>query len=328
MEKNNVPQLSIVIPAYNEAESLPVLLQQIQDVLKKHDYTAEVIFVNDGSTDGTDEVLEQIASEQNSDNLQVIVIHFRRNRGKAAGLMAGFAASQGEVVITMDADLQDDPTEIPKMLDQLRNGKYDVVSGWKYPRKDPLEKRVFSFVFNRVTDLFTGVKLHDMNCGFKAYRAEVVKELHIYGDLHRYIPILCAQAGYRIGEVKVKHHPRRFGVSKYGLKRIPKGFFDLLTVLFLTRYLKRPLHAFGMIGGLVAFIGVIIGCYLAVLWFIKGGIGFRPLLMMSVLMVILGVQFFSIGLLGELVISYMSRLERSAEKEKKDSNTNQNEEKN
>ena len=328
METNNAPQLSIVIPAYNEAESLPVLIVQIQDVLNKNNYTAEVIFVNDGSTDGTNEVLEQIASEKNSDNLQIHLIHFKRNRGKAAGLMAGFAVVRGEIVITMDADLQDDPTEIPKMLDQLRNGKYDVVSGWKYPRKDPLEKRVFSFVFNRVTDLFTGVKLHDMNCGFKVYRAEVVKELHIYGDLHRYIPILCAQAGYRIGEVKVKHHPRRFGVSKYGLKRIPKGFFDLLTVLFLTRYLKRPLHAFGMIGGLVAFIGVITGCYLAILWFMEGGVGFRPLLMMSVLMVILGVQFFSIGLLGELVISYMSRFERSAEIEKKVSNTNQNEEKN
>ena len=330
METNNALQLSIVIPAYNEAESLPVLIVQIQDVLKKHDYTAEVIFVNDGSTDGTDEVLEQIASEQNSDNLQIHVIHFRRNRGKAAGLMAGFAAAQGEVVITMDADLQDDPTEIPKLLDQLHNGKYDVISGWKYQRKDPLEKRAFSFVFNRVTAWFTGVKLHDMNCGFKAYRAEVVKTLHIYGDLHRYIPILANAAGFSVNEVKVRHHPRKFGVSKYGFKRIPKGFFDLLTVLFLTRYLKRPLHVFGMMGGLVAFIGVIIGCYLAVLWFIKGGIGFRPLLMMSVLMVILGVQFFSIGLLGELVISYMSRLERSAEKEKekKDSNTNQNEEKN
>ena len=322
------PQISIVIPAYNEAESLPVLIQQLQAVIKTEAYTAEVIFVNDGSTDETAEVLEQLASKQFSAMLWIDVIHFRQNQGKSAALTAGFAAARGDVVITMDADLQDDPTEIPKLLDALDNGDNDVVSGWKYPRKDPLEKRVFSFVFNRITALFTGVKLHDMNCGFKAYRLEVVKELHLYGDLHRYIPILCAQAGYRVGEVKVKHHPRRFGVSKYGLKRIPKGFFDLLTVLFLTRYLKRPLHVFGMIGSLVAFIGVIIGCYLAVLWFMKGGIGFRPLLILSVLMVILGAQFFSIGLLGELVISYMSRLERSAEKEKKGSNTNQNEEKN
>ena len=321
------PWLSIVIPAYNEAESLPVLMVQIQDVLRKHNYTAEIIFVNDGSTDGTDEVLEQLASEQSSDNIQVHVIHFRRNQGKAAGLMVGFAEARGEFVITMDADLQDDPQEIPKLLDALETENADLISGWKYPRKDPLEKRAFSFVFNRVTALFTGVKLHDMNCGFKAYRAEVVKELHLYGDLHRYIPILCAQAGYRVGEVKVKHHPRRFGVSKYGLKRIPKGFFDLLTVLFLTRYLKRPLHVFGMIGSLVAFIGVIIGCYLAVLWFMKGGIGFRPLLILSVLMVILGAQFFSIGLLGELVIGLMSRLERSIQEENRSSHTIQNEEK-
>ena len=322
------PQISIVIPAYNEAESLPVLIQQLQAVIKTQAYTAEVIFVNDGSTDETAEVLEQLASKQFSSMLWIDVIHFRQNQGKSAALTAGFAAVRGEVVITMDADLQDDPTEIPKLLDALHNGDNDVVSGWKYPRKDPLEKRVFSFVFNRITALFTGVKIHDMNCGFKAYRVEVVKELHLYGDLHRYIPILCAQAGFRVGEVKVKHHPRRFGVSKYGLKRIPKGFFDLLTVLFLTRYLKRPLHVFGMIGSLVAFIGVIIGCYLAVLWFMKGGIGFRPLLILSVLLVILGAQFFSIGLLGELIIGLISRLERSIQIEKKGSNTSQNEEKN
>lgn len=328
-------QLSIIIPAYNEAESLPVLLDQIQDVLTIKveaskiaglaDST-EIIIVNDGSTDETAKVLAQLVVKMNP-MLQIHVIHFRQNQGKAAALMAGFAAARGEVIITMDADLQDDPTEIPKLLDALHTEDNDVVSGWKYPRKDPLEKRVFSFVYNRITALFTGVELHDMNCGFKAYQAEVVKELHLYGDLHRYIPILCAQAGYRIAEVKVKHHPRRFGVSKYGLKRIPKGFFDLLTVLFLTRYLKRPLHVFGMIGGFVAFIGVIIGCYLGVLWFIKGGIGFRPLLMLSVLLVILGAQFFSIGLLGELIIGLITRLERSIEMEKKGLNTGENKEK-
>ncbi|MYF99138.1 glycosyltransferase family 2 protein [Candidatus Poribacteria bacterium] len=320
-------QISIVIPAYNEAESLPALIEQIENVIKTQAYKAEVIIVNDGSTDATIDVLEQLVLKHISAMLRIDVIHFRRNRGKAAALIAGFAAAHGEIVVTMDADLQDDPTEIPKLLEVLHNGDNDVVSGWKYPRKDPFEKRLFSFFFNRITALFTGVKLHDMNCGFKAYRLEVVKELHLYGDLHRYIPILCAQAGFRIGEVKVKHHPRRFGVSKYGLKRIPKGFFDLLTVLFLTRYLKRPLHVFGMMGGLVAFIGVIIGCYLAILWFMKGGVGFRPLLMMSVLMVILGVQFFSIGLLGELLISFMSRFERGLETEKMESDTHQNEEK-
>ena len=301
------PQLSIVIPAYNESESLPVLLQQLQGILKTYALSAEVIFINDGSTDTTAEVLNALTAEA---ALRVHVIHFRRNCGKAAALTAGFQKASGDIVITMDADLQDDPAEIPKLLETLETGHYDIVSGWKYPRKDPLEKRAFSFVFNRVTAMFTGVKLHDMNCGFKAYRAEVVKELYLYGDLHRYIPILAHQAGFCVGEVKVKHHERRFGVSKYGLKRIPKGFFDLLTVLFLTKYLKRPLHVFGTIGGIVAGIGGLIGLYLAILWVIKGGIGFRPLLMLSVLMVILGMQFFSIGLLGELVIQVISRLER------------------
>ena len=301
--------LSIVIPAYDEEESLPILLAQLQDVVKTHGYRAEVIVINDGSTDRTAEVLDALLETQTY-LFTFRVIHFRRNQGKAEALMTGFAATIGDIVLTMDADLQDDPTEIPKLLEMLNTGKYDVVSGWKYPRKDPLEKRAFSFVFNRITAFSTGVKLHDMNCGFKAYRAEVVKELHLYGDQHRYIPILAHQAGYKIGEVKVRHHPRRFGVSKYGFKRIPKGFFALFTVLFLTKYLKRPLHVFGTIGSVIAFIGFVIGMYLAVLWVMEGGVGFRPLLMLSVLMIILGIQFFSIGLLGELVIGLISRLER------------------
>lgn len=305
----NAPQLSIVIPAYNEAESLPILLEQIQAVLKRHAYHGtQVIFINDGSTDTTASVLDMLSME--TQHLRVDVIHFKHNRGKAEALMAGFAAATGDTVITMDADLQDDPSEIPKLLGALHDKNYDVVSGWKYPRRDPFEKRAFSFVFNRVTAFSTGVKLHDMNCGFKAYRAEVVKSLHLYGDLHRYIPILAHQVGYKIGEVKVQHHPRRFGVSKYGFKRIPKGFFDLFTVLFLTKYLKRPLHVFGTIGAIVACVGMLIGIYLAFLWVVEGGIGFRPLLMLSVLMVILGGQFFSIGLLGELVTGLISRLEQ------------------
>lgn len=307
------PQLSIVIPAYNEAESLPVLLQQLQSVLKMHAYCVEVIFINDGSTDTTAEVLDTLLTQP---PLSKRVIHFRRNQGKAEALMAGFAVATGNVVITLDADLQDDPAEIPKLLEILERENVDFVSGWKYPRKDPLEKRVFSFIFNRFTTFFTGIKLHDMNCGFKAYRAEVAKDLILYGDLHRYIPILVHQAGYRVGEVKVKHHSRRFGVSKYGFKRIPKGFFDLLTVLFLTKYLKRPLHVFGTIGGIISFIGVLIGLYLAVLWGVEKGVGFRPLLMLSVLMVILGAQFFSIGLLGELMIGLVSRLKQNLQPDK------------
>ncbi len=314
-ETHNVPQLSIIIPAYNEAESLPILLQQLYIVLKTHAYSAEIIFINDGSTDATAEVLDTLLTQ--SHQFKMHVIHFRCNQGKAEALMAGFAIATGNIVITMDADLQDDPDEIPKLLEVLSSEKCDVVSGWKYPRKDPFEKRVFSFVFNRVTAWFTGVKLHDMNCGFKAYRAEVVKALHLYGDLHRYIPILAHQAGYKVGEVKVQHHPRRFGSSKYGFKRIPKGFLDLFTVLFLTKYLKRPLHVFGTIGAIITFMGVLIGFYLAFVWLMQGGVGFRPLLMLSVLMIILGAQFFSIGLLGELIIGHISRLERRIQTEKK-----------
>jgi len=313
-ETHKVPQLSIIIPAYNEEESLPILLQQLDIVLKTYSYCAEIILINDGSTDATAEVLDTLSKQ--SHRFTVHVIHFRHNHGKAEALMAGFAIATGDIIITMDADLQDDPDEIPTLLNALNSENYDVISGWKYPRKDPLEKRAFSFVFNRVTTLFTGVKLHDMNCGFKAYRAEVIKELHLYGDLHRYIPILAHQAGYKVGEVKVRHHPRRFGISKYGFKRIPKGFLDLFTVLFLTKYLKRPLHVFGTIGTTVTFIGFLIGIYLAFVWFIEGGVGFRPLLMLSVLMIILGVQFFSIGLLGELMIAMISRLERRLIEEK------------
>ena len=185
--------LSIVVPAYNEAESLPDLVGKIEATIKTHGYVAEIIFINDGSTDATAEVLDALTAES---PLRVHVIHFRRNHGKAEALTAGFQKATGDIVITMDADLQDDPTEIPKLLEALEKENVDVVSGWKYPRKDPLEKRSFSFVFNRVTAMFTGVKLHDMNCGFKAYRAEVVKDLRLYGDLHRYIPILVHAAGF------------------------------------------------------------------------------------------------------------------------------------
>ena len=309
METNNGPQLSIVIPAYNEAESLPVLLQQIRSVIETHAYTVEVIFVNDGSTDDTYEVLEQLTSEQDSDTLQVHVIHFRRNQGKAAGLMAGFAAAaHGEIVITMDADLQDDPQEIPKLLDALKTQNADLISGWKYPRKDPLEKRMFSFVFNRVTAMFTGVKLHDMNCGFKAYRAEVIKGLHLYGDLHRYIPILANAVGFSVGEVKVKHHPRRFGVSKYGFKRIPKGFFDLLTVLFLTRYSKRPMHFLGGLGSLFACSGIVVFVAIAVLYFF-------PVIQLPAIYfwflggfcIVTGILLFAAGFLGELIVAFLAR---------------------
>ena len=294
--------LTLVIPAYNEAESLPDLLENIHATLQMPGYhVAEVIFINDGSTDATADVLDILSAEA---ELPVHVIHFRRNRGKAEALTVGFQYATGDLVITMDADLQDDPAEIPKLIETLEEGGYGLVSGWKYPRKDPFEKRVFSFVFNRITATFTGVKLHDMNCGFKAYRAEVVKDLHLYGDLHRYIPILAHAAGYPVGEVKIKHHPRRFGVSKYGLKRIPKGFFDLVTVLFLTRYKKRPMHFFAGVGSLFVFSGMLLLVGEFILHFIP--VIEVPSIYLGIaggFCILTGIILGGIGLLGELLIA-------------------------
>jgi len=299
------PQLSIVVPAYNEAESLPVLLQQIHSALETYTIPAEVIFINDGSTDNTADILDTLATNP---PLTVHVIHFKSNRGKAEALTAGFQKTTGDIVITLDADLQDDPAEIPKLLETLENGNHGLVSGWKYPRKDPFEKRALSFVFNRVTAMFTGVKLHDMNCGFKAYRAEVAKTLQLYGDLHRYIPILVHAAGFSIGEVKVKHHPRRFGRSKYGFRRIPKGFFDLITVLFLTRYKKRPMHFFAALGSLFVCCGVVLFVGLCVLHFFPGGVlPIVPLGAASGGFLLAGILLFGIGLLAELIVAFLTQ---------------------
>ena len=300
--------LSIVVPAYNEAESLPDLLSNIHATVRTPGYVVEIIFINDGSTDGTAEVLDTLAA---ASPLTVHVIHFRRNRGKAEALTAGFQHATGEIVITMDADLQDDPAEIPKLLMALENQNADLISGWKYPRRDPLEKRAFSFVFNRVTAMLTGVKLHDMNCGFKAYRAEVVKDLHLYGDLHRYIPILVRAAGFSVGEVKVKHHPRRFGKSKYGFKRIPKGFFDLLTVLFLTRYKKRPMLFFAGIGSLFIFSGILLLAVLTAGHFFQ--IVQIPQLFCGIaggLCIFTGIIFTALGLLGELLVAFFTQIDK------------------
>lgn len=300
--------LTLVIPVYNEAKSLPLLLKSIAATVETRSDTAEVLFINDGSTDTTAEVLNTLAAES---SLTVHVLHFRRNRGKAEALTEGFQKAKGDIVITLDADLQDDPAEIPKLLETLETGHYDVVSGWKYPRKDPLEKRAFSFVFNRVTAMLTGVKLHDMNSGFKAYRAEVVKELKLYGDLHRYIPILAHAAGFSVAEVKVKHHPRQFGKSKYGLKRIPKGFFDLLTVLFLTRYKKRPMHFFAGVGSLFIFGGIVVLAALSVEQFFPIVVLPRlPCVIAGGLCLVTGILLTGLGLIGELIVSLLTHLDK------------------
>jgi glycosyltransferase involved in cell wall biosynthesis len=291
-------ETSIIVPVLNEQESVSALYQGLTtavDAASVQDY--EIIFVDDGSRDGTFEVLETLHARDG----RVKVIQFRRNFGKSAALSAGFAAAQGEIVFTLDGDLQDDPTEIPRFLGKIHEG-YDLVSGWKYPRHDPLSKTLPSKFFNFVVRLTTKVKLHDFNCGFKAYRRDVVQELHLYGELHRYTPILAHQKGFRVTEIKVTHHPRKFGRSKYGIRRFARGFFDLLTVLFLGAYTWRPLHLFGWAGVGTFGLGSLINLYLTILWFAgQGPIGNRPLLMLGVLLMIIGLQFFSMGLLAEMI---------------------------
>ena len=290
--------VSVVIPVFNERENVAKLYQELVTVLESHsDKACEVIFVDDGSSDGTFEVLEALHAR----DARVKVIQFRRNFGKSAALSAGFAAAQGEVIFTMDGDLQDDPAEIPHFLESLAAG-FDLVSGWKYPRHDPISKTLPSKLFNATVRLTTGVQLHDFNCGFKAYRREVIEEIRLYGELHRYTPILAAQKGFRVAEIKVAHRPRKFGRSKYGFRRFARGFFDLLTVLFLGAYTWRPLHLFGWAGIGSFTLGFLINLYLAVLWFQgQGPIGNRPLLTLGVLLMIIGVQFFSMGLLAEMI---------------------------
>lgn len=289
--------ISIVIPLYNEEESLPELHRRLTEVLSRLGKDYEIIFVDDGSTDGSLKALEKLFRE----DPRIEAVSFRRNRGKSAALAAGFEKAQGDCVVTMDADLQDDPSEIPNLLSKL--GEYDLVSGWKFPRKDPLSKRIPSKVINWLTAKLTEVNIHDMNCGLKAYKNEVVKDLSIYGEQHRFIPALVHANGFRVGEVKVHHHPRKFGHTKFGAKRFMEGIFDLLTVLFITRYIKKPLHFFGIPGLVLLLAGGCTLVYLAAGWLMGRWIGGRPLFTLAVLLVILGIQFISTGLLGEMLTS-------------------------
>jgi len=291
------PELSIIIPVFDEAESLPELHARLSEVLQMLQQSAEMIFVDDGSTDGS---METILRLRQSDD-RVCGVQFRRNYGKSAALAAGFARARGNRIITIDADLQDDPVEIPHLLEKLDAG-YDLVSGWKRRRHDRFIKRVTSRIFNRVTSKLTGVKLHDINCGLKAYRREVTDTIRVYGELHRFLPVLALKEGFRLGEIEVKHRPRKYGRSKFGVSRFTSGFFDLLTVLFLTRYTRRPLHLFGF-AGLIAFVlGTAISLYLAYQRiFLTVYLTNRPLLFLGILLVIVGVQFFSIGLVGEMI---------------------------
>jgi len=294
--------VSIVVPVYNEVESLPELYRAIALALSNSSYEIEILFINDGSTDTSAAVLRGLAAE----DPRVRIIHFRRNYGKAAALNIGFQEAKGDFVVTLDADLQDDPNEIPYLLEMLKQD-YDLVSGWKKERHDPISKRWPSRFFNFITAKLTGIPLHDFNCGLKAYRREVVKSLHLYGELHRYIPVLAAQKGFRCGEKVVKHHARKYGRTKYGLWRFFAGFFDLLTVLFIGKYFRKPLHFFGLIGLFMGTVGGGVLFYLGIQWlrqyFFGTGawIGNRPIFFVGILLVIVGVQFFSMGLLGEMI---------------------------
>jgi glycosyltransferase involved in cell wall biosynthesis len=293
--KTVLPAVSVVVPLLNEEPTLSTLYDQLADVLGE-DEQWEVVFVDDGSRDGSYAELVRLHAEH--DNVRVV--RLRRNFGKAAALSVGFEQARGDLIVTLDADLQDNPAEIPRLLAKLDEG-FDLVSGWKRDRQDPVSRRIFSRVYNRTTSLITGVNLHDMNCGLKAYRAEVIHSLHIYGDLHRFVPVLADQRGYRVAEIVVDHRPRSHGRSRYGFERYLRGLFDLLTVTFLGRYRYRPLHFFGGVGLASGFLGSVILLYLAALKLAGAAIGGRPLLVLGVLLVIVGLQFVSIGLVGEMV---------------------------
>jgi glycosyltransferase involved in cell wall biosynthesis len=289
-------KLSVVIPLFNEAESLQDLYLALDDALSLYSEQSELLFVDDGSTDGSAEVLEALWRKDG----RVKIIQLRGNHGKTTALVVGFREAQGEVIVTLDADLQDDPKEIPKLLAKLEEG-YDLVSGWKARRQDPWSRRFLSAVFNRVTAFLTGLRIHDFNCGFKAYRRAVIKELKLQGELHRFIPALASWRGFRVAEIEVEHQPRRYGRSKYGMERIPRGFFDLLTVIMLTRYTAKPLHLFGTLGLVLGLAGFGIIGYLSVGWFIGKWIGARPLLTIGAVLLIAGIQLVSFGLVAEMI---------------------------
>lgn len=301
-----LPEISVIIPLLNEEESLGELCQQIHQALVGKT-SFEVIFVDDGSTDRS---WEEISKLRVTYGDLIKGIRFRRNYGKSQALQKGFEAARGSYVVTMDADLQDDPNEILPMVEMLKEG-LDLVSGWKKKRHDPISKTIPSRFFNFVTRKATGIPLNDFNCGLKAYRTEVVKDITLYGELHRYIPYVAYQEGYgRIGEKVVQHHPRKFGVSKFGLSRFVKGFLDLVTLLFLFHYMRRPMHFFGTAGTIFLAAGTLITTYLVVMRvFFEQYLSNRPLLLFGILLLVLGVQFFSIGFLGEMINK--NRLDKS-----------------
>jgi len=289
--------VSLVIPVFNEENSLEELHNKITIQMKPLSKNYEIIFVDDGSRDNSFEILNKISSK----DCHAKTIKLRKNFGKSIALDQGFKFAQGNIIFTMDADLQDDPKEISRFISKLKEG-YDLVSGWKQQRKDSyLSKKLPSRFFNYMINMVSGLKLHDHNCGFKAFRKNLTKRLSLYGDLHRYIPSIAHSMGFKVTEIPVEHHARLYGKSKYGIKRFYHGFFDFITIIFLTKYLKRPMHLFGWFGALFSLSGFVICSYLTVLWFMGEKIGGRPLLILGVLLILVGIQFVSTGLVTEMI---------------------------
>jgi glycosyltransferase involved in cell wall biosynthesis len=290
--------LTVLVPAFNEDESLPELVKQVVANAETVTGAFEVLIVDDGSTDATRQVARGLAQADS----RVRLVSFLRNYGKSAALAVGFREARGSIVITMDADLQDDPAEIPHLLSKLAEG-YDLVSGWKQNRQDPFIKTSTSKLFNFVTRVVSGLRLHDFNCGLKAYRREVTRTLHVYGEMHRYLPVLAHVQGFRVTEIPVRHAARRFGVTKFGSARFLNGLLDLLTVLFLTRQRTSPLHFFGRVGILFGIIGGVICGYFLVTWIGGAALRLRPIMLLGIALLLVAIQFVSLGLLAELLVA-------------------------
>ncbi|MCK4744946.1 glycosyltransferase family 2 protein, partial [Candidatus Parcubacteria bacterium] len=301
MTQNLEQKLSIVIPVFNEVESLKELNDKIIQAVSSLPFNCEIIYIDDGSTDKSFDVITELHQRDQ----RIKAIRFRRNFGKSAALATGFNEADGDLIITMDADLQDEPLEIPNFIKKINEGN-DMVSGWKKERKDLFIKLVSSKIFNFTISILTGIKLHDFNCGFKIYKKEVVKNIDVYGELHRFLPVLAHQKGFKIGELKIKHNERKFGESKFGkfgLRRMKNYLIDPINVILLTKYARKPAHFFGSLGIMSAAIGFIFCLYLSILWLIgEKPIGNRPLLFLGILLIIIGIQLFSMGLLGEIII--------------------------
>lgn len=298
--------LSVIIPLFNEEESVKELHQKIQDVIDRHELGPyEILFINDGSNDGSLDILKSIQLEDSN----VRIISFLKNYGKAAALSVGFAECKGKYVVTMDADLQDDPEEIIRFIELSKEKNLDLISGWKKERRDPIEKKIPSKFFNFVTSTVGGIRLHDFNCGLKFYRQAVVKSLShlVYGEMHRFIPLLAYWHGFAVGEMVVKHHPRKHGESKYGFARYLHGFMDLLTLALLNRYRTRPMHVFGLFGLLTFLVGISINLYFLVVWIQTQTLHVRPIMLLGVIMMVVSLQFFSLGFISEMITQNNSK---------------------